>query len=137
MASLAVLSSAFNTQLTEFVEDMLRIFPESVDLQTAKNSIATIRKTNPRIISTAWHKYVTIPYAAKIDEGDLAYFLEKDYNSDLVNISSATGDPHGKIAGIIDRLRTPIKEMGSENHRMVLKFLQNLTKLTTMINAAK
>lgn len=133
MTSPAVLSSAFNTQLEELVEDMLRIFPESVDIQTAKNSFLTIRKANPRLMSTIWHKHVTIPYATKIGEGNIGYFLEKNYNSDL----AAAGDPNGKIADSIDRLRTPIRDMGATNQAMVLKYLQNLTKLTTLMNISK
>ena len=134
----AVLTSAFNMQFEELVADILRIFPDNIDVQAAKNSFAMARKLNPRIISTIWHKHVSVPYAAKIDEGDLGYFLDKDYNADLAAAASSgasSGGASEKIAAGIARLREPIREMGHSNQQQVLKYLQNLTKITTMMNA--
>ena len=44
------LLTAFNDHFVEFLSDIQRVFPEDVDILTAKNALLTIRKTNPKII---------------------------------------------------------------------------------------
>ena len=44
--------TAFNNQFLEFVEDILRLFPNDKDLITTKNSLLLMKKMNPRLIAT-------------------------------------------------------------------------------------
>ena len=116
---------AFNDHFIEMVEDIALVFPDDMDILSAKNSLITLRKMNPKILIRSWNKYVVSKYHKEIENGDLSYFLDKDYTEDLAASSESK-----RIMSAIDRLRNPIKSMSPENQEKILKYLQNLSKLT-------
>jgi len=122
------LVSVFNDHFAEFVSDIQSIFPEDVDILTAKNALIAIRKANPKLIVKIWVKYVVMPYKAQIDSGDINFFISKDYSADLVRNDNAD-----KIMESINRLRDPIKQMSADNQAKTMKYIQNLSKLALMI----
>jgi hypothetical protein len=122
------LVSVFNDHFAEFVSDIQSIFPEDVDILTAKNALIAIRKANPKLIVKIWLKYVVMPYKAQIDSGDINFFISKDYSADLVRNDNAD-----KIMESINRLREPIKQMSLDNQAKTMKYIQNLSKLALMI----
>ena len=122
------LVSIFNDHFAEFVSDIQSIFPEDVDILTAKNALIAIRKANPKLIVKIWVKYVVMPYKAQIDSGDINFFISKDYSADLVRNDNAD-----KIMESIIRLREPIKQMSLDNQAKTMKYIQNLSKLALMI----
>jgi len=121
------LLTAFNDHFVEFLSDIQRVFPEDVDILTAKNALLTIRKTNPKIIVKIWTTCVVGEYKKEIDAGDIAFFINKDYTKDI-----ATSNSSDKITESIDRLRNPVKQMSAEDQVKVMKYIQNLTKLATL-----
>jgi hypothetical protein len=121
------LLTAFNDHFVEFLSDIQRVFPEDVDILTAKNALLTIRKTNPKMIVKIWNKFIVGEYKKEIDAGDIDFFINKDYSKDIEN--SASSD---KITESIDRLRNPVKQMSVEDQSKVMKYIQNLTKLATL-----
>ena len=119
--------SAFNSHFMELVEDIVTVFPDDVDILTAKNSFITIKKMNPKLLIKAWDTFVVSKYNNEIETGNISYFLDKDYTEDL------EANPNSKqIIEAIDRLRVPIKTMTGENQDKILKYLQNLCKLTLL-----
>lgn len=120
--------SVFNNHFSEFVDDIQSVFPDDVDILTAKNSLLTIRKANPKLLVKIWVNYVYTPYKEQIDLGNIDFFLSKDYSSDLSKNENAE-----KIMESINRLRKPIKEMSAENQAKTMKYIQNLSKLAVMI----
>jgi hypothetical protein len=124
----ANLLTVFNDHFAEFVSDIQSVFPDDPDILTAKNSLLAIRKANPKLLVKIWIKYVYSPYKGQIDNGDINFFLTKDYASDLTR-----SDNSEKIMEAIDRLRNPIKNMNPENQAKTMKYIQNLSKLSIMI----
>ena len=122
------LITIFNDHFAEFVSDIQSIFPEDVDILTAKNALIAIRKANPKLIVKIWVKYVVVPYKAQIDSGDINFFISKDYSADLIRNDNAD-----KIMESINRLREPIKQMSLDNQAKTMKYIQNLSKLALMI----
>jgi len=122
--------SAFNDHFVEFVTDVHRVFPDDVDVLTAKNSLLAIRKANPKIIVKIWNTFVVGKYKNQIESGDIDFFVNKDYGNDLVTNSNSD-----KIMESIDRLRIPVKNMNPEDQNKVMKYIQNLTKLATLCEA--
>lgn len=118
---------AFNNHFMEMVEDIACVFPDDLDILSAKNSLIAIRKMNPKILIRSWDTFVVSKYQEEIQNGDLTYFLNKDYTEDV-----KTSPESERILGAIDRLRNPIKQMSSENQAKILKYLQNLSKLTSV-----
>jgi hypothetical protein len=116
--------SAFNTHFIEFISDVQSVFPENADVLTAKNSLMLIRKANPKMIIKIWKSNIVDKYKPQIESGDISFFIEKDYSSDLSKTEYSD-----KIMEGIDRLRKPIKDMMPENREKTMKYIQNLTKL--------
>ena len=122
------LVSIFNDHFAEFVSDVQSVFPDDTDILTAKNSLLAIRKANPKLLVKIWVNYVYTPYKSQIDNGDINFFLSKDYGSDL-----SMNDNSEKIMESIDRLRTPVKNMNPSNQAKTMKYIQNLSKLSVMV----
>jgi hypothetical protein len=122
------LLAVFNDHFSEFVGDIHSVFPDDTDILTAKNALLAIRKANPKLLVRIWIKYVVAPYKDKIDAGDINFFVDKDYSTDLVKNDNAD-----KIMEAIDRLRNPVKQMTAENQAKTMKYIQNLSKLALMI----
>lgn len=116
---------AFNDHFIEMIEDIASVFPDDMDILSAKNSLITLRKMNPKMIIRSWNTYVVSKYHTEIEGGDLSYFLNKDYTEDVAGSSESK-----RIMTAIDRLRNPIKAMDKVNQDKILKYLQNLSKLT-------
>jgi hypothetical protein len=124
----ANLVSVFNEHFAEFVGDIYGAFPDNVDVLTAKNALLAIKKANPKLLVKIWTTYVVAPYKDRIDAGDIHFFIDKDYSTDLSRNANAD-----KIMESINKLRDPVKQMSPENQAKTMKYIQNLTKLSLMI----
>jgi len=122
------LLSVFNNHFTEFVDDIQSVFPDDVDILTAKNALTAIRKANPKLLVSVWLLFVYNPYKTQIDAGDINFFIEKDYSNDLSSNKNSE-----KIMESINRLREPVKQMSTENRAKTMKYIQNLSKLALMV----
>ena len=119
--------TAFNDHFSDFINDVQSVFPEDPDILTAKNALTAIRKANPKMIVKIWKAFIADKYREEIEAGDITFFANKDYSSD-VSVSQNSD----KIMESIDRLRTPIKNMSPENQAKTMKYIQNLTKLSEL-----
>ena len=119
--------TAFNDHFIEFVNDVHCVFPDDADILATKNSLTTIRKLNPKMIVKIWNAFIVSKYKSEIEAGNIEFFINKDYSQD-VSVSNNSD----KIMESIDRLREPIKNMSVENQAKVMKYIQNLTKLSQL-----
>ena len=119
--------TAFNDHFIEFINDVHLVFPEDVDILSAKNSLTLIRKANPKMIVKIWNAFIVGKYKGEIEAGNLDFFINKDYSQDVSNAANSD-----KIMEAIDRLRAPIKNMTTENQAKVMKYIKNLTKLAEL-----
>jgi hypothetical protein len=119
--------TAFNDHFIEFVTDIQSVFPEDHDILVAKNSLLAIRKANPKMIVKIWNTFIVGKYKVEIEKGDISFFINKDYSQDLMYAENSS-----KIMESIDRLRLPIKSMNIEEQAKTMKYIQNLTKLSSI-----
>ena len=119
--------SAFNDHFMEFLNDVHMLFPEDVDVLTAKNALLQVRKANPKMIVKIWQTFIVDKYRTEIESGIIDFFLNKDYSDDLMNSENSS-----KILSSINRLREPIRQMDDENQKKTMKYIQNLTKLSDL-----
>ncbi len=117
----------FNDHFVEFISDIQHVFPENADILAAKNSLIAIRKANPKMIVKIWNDYVVGQYKSEIESGNLSFFIDKDYSQDIADLGKSD-----QIAAAIDRLRNPIKQMSKEDQLKSMKYIQNLTKLSSI-----
>jgi len=122
--------TAFNDHFIDFVSDIQSVFPEDVDLLSAKNSLLAIRKANPKMIVKIWNAFIVGKYKAEIEAGDISFFLNKDYSQDVANSQNSD-----KIMEAINRLRGPIQQMSPDSQSKTMKYIQNLTKLASLCDA--
>ena len=116
---------AFNNHFFEFIDDILRIFPENTEVEFAKTSFQTIKQANPTVIIKSWFSLVYTPYSQVIDAGDITFFFEKDYSNDLSGVHNSQS-----ILKMIDAFREPVKQMSDANRVHATKYIQNLSKLS-------
>lgn len=124
MSTQSNILTTFNDHFIEFIDDIVRIFPDDTDLLTLKNFFILIRKNNPRLIIKVFNTYVYTKYHLQIENGNIHFFIEKDYNDDLSN-----NDNSHKIVDSINRLREPIRQMNDSEKEKTIKYMQNLCKL--------
>ena len=119
--------TAFNDHFIDFVSDVQSVFPEDPDILSTKNGLVAVRKANPKMIVKIWNSFVVGKYKSEIEAGNIGFFIDKDYASDVS--AAANSD---KIMESINRLREPIRQMTLESQAKTMKYIQNLTKLAAM-----
>ena len=119
--------TAFNDHFIEFINDVHRVFPEDVDILTAKNGLTAVRKANPKLIVKIWKSCIADKYKKEIESGNIDFFINKDYSNDLSGSQNSD-----KIMESINRLRSPIKNMNENDQAKTIKYIQNLTKISEM-----
>lgn len=119
----------FNNQFFEFIEDIDTIIPNNKDFLNAKNYFINMRKLNPKLIIKIWKVRVTSKYKIQIEQGDIAFFLKKDYADDLNNTDSSE-----LLIAKINLIKEIINNMEKENQLKCIKYIQNLTKLSELYN---
>jgi hypothetical protein len=127
MSDKSTLLRAFNTHFFEFLDDLLVVFPDNKEISYAKTSFETIKRANPTAIIKSWYNFVFLPYKDIIDNGNLTFFIDKDYGSDLSHLNRSED-----IIKMIDNIRNPIREMDETNKTHALKYAQNLSKLSDL-----
>jgi len=118
---------AFTGHLMEFAREIKRVFPEDADLRTGALFLEGLVKVNPKSVILGWKECVNDLYKDQILAGNLDYFIDKDYNSDLEGSQNK-----GKLLKTIDAFRKRVKNMGEDNKKKSMKYVQNLTKLCSM-----
>ena len=129
MGDKSTVLKTFNIQFFNFLDDIIKVFPDKDDIKVGKKSFETIKRANPTIIIKIWFLHVYTTYRESIDNGDIEYFIHKDYQDDLQGVSN-----NGEVLRIINTLRQPIGEMDDVNKQHTIKYLQILSKLSEMYN---
>ena len=123
------LKEVFCTQLIEFMDDILRVFPNNLDLKTGKTFIIGLTKVSKRKLIGIWKTSVVDIYEEAIMNGDKEYFINKDYSSDLGEGGT------DKMMSVVEDVRVLIRNTSEENKDIAIKYLQNLTKICKLYYA--
>jgi hypothetical protein len=117
----------FNDHFFEFFEDVLKILPDNMHIKTALRSFKTVSDLNKSILIKCWHKFVYMKYIDVINTGDITFFFEKDYSTDISHLSNSNN-----IMDIIDTIRQPVKDACENpvNKQHVVTYIQNLSRLS-------
>jgi hypothetical protein len=111
----------FNDCFEELLDTIVKLFPDDGDILSTKATVKLMRKTNPKLILTVWNDQVKQKYGEYIAQGDINFFIEKDYSQDLKDSTNSS-----KIIEVIDRIREPLNKLNSEQKETVVYYLQNL-----------
>ena len=75
------------------------------------------------------YQYIIDKYSQEIEAGSIDFFVDKDYSLDINGT-----DNSDKIMGFINRLREPIRNMSSDDQLIIMKYMQNLSKISILCN---
>ena len=121
----SVIIKGFNKHFEDFIEDIQGVFPDDDEVDTMKSLLYVLKKTNPRLILEYWSSYISVPYKTPIENGDISFFINKDYSDlDIVMTDS--------VSSFIERLRGYVTNMTEENQKKSMKYIQNLCSLTKL-----
>jgi hypothetical protein len=125
MSNKSTILKTFNSHFFEFIDDVIRIFPENKEIKQARTSFEIIKTANPTSIVKAWYKFVYSPYITVIEAGDVTFFFDKDYSGDINHLANSN-----EIMRVIDTIREPVRSMTDVEHGFTMKYIQNLSKLS-------
>ena len=121
--------SAFNDHFMQFVQDIQLVFPDNSDIAAVSLALGKLRKANPRLLIMSFKEHVVSGYRKEIEKGDINFFINNDYQNDLNNIGLGSSN---QILEKIDCLRGPVRDMNQNDQEKVIKYMQNLLKLSDM-----
>ena len=121
--------SAFNDHFMQFVQDIQLVFPDNSDIAAVCLALGKLRKANPRLLIMSFKEHVVSGYRKEIEKGDITFFINNDYQKDLNNIGIGSSN---QILEKIDCLRGPVRDMNQNDQEKVIKYMQNLLKLSDM-----
>ena len=117
------IAKTFNTHLGEFMDDIINVLPNEVDLLTSRTFLKGVVKVKPRLIITYWYKNIYLLYKEQIEKGDFEFFLKKDYNSDVADNDVLNG---------IEKMRVKISSLSPESRDKSVEYAKNLSKLSAL-----
>lgn len=129
MSNQTIVMRAFNQHLKDFVDDIQRLFPENVKVRAFKNSVETFIKMNPRKVIELWYQKITCKYLSEIMNEEIDFFLNKDYSQDVKEVE---GTGINVSIDLVEELRGPIKDMNEEDRKMAIKYVKEMTQLSTL-----
>jgi len=130
MSDRSLILRTFNKHFFEFLDDLVTLFPEMKDIKESRDYFEILKRANPTLLIKIWYTFIHTPYADVIENGDISFFFEKDYSSDLVYLHNAS-----EIIKVIDTtLREPLRNMDKENYDKCTKYIQILSKLCGAYN---
>ena len=128
----SIYMKTFNNQFFELCDDIHRVFPNEITIPQAKNLAMMVKKTNPKLLISIWHRYISLPYKevmlnSSVDECT-AFLLAKDYTHDVRNL--------GKNAQLtldtFENLREQVKVMNYDDQVKTIKYVTNMIKLSEL-----
>ena len=122
-----IILQTYLNQFSEFLDDTLILFPNDSDIKYCKNTFNIVKKTNPKMIIKTWKLFIADKYKSHIDNSDISFFINKNYNEDIKDINNSQ-----YVIKTINRLKNPISKMDLNNKMKCMKYIQNLSKLSEL-----
>jgi len=114
----------FNDEFMKFVNEVQSLFPDDKFIKKSRDGLELLKKANPKLVIKIWKEYIVDRYISEIEKGELDFFINKDYNTDVSQANNAN-----TIIESINRLREPVRNMGESNQATAMKYIQQLSKL--------
>lgn len=129
-----LLYTAFNSAVIDFLDDLGGSFPSCKSISALKEFYEIGAKANKRGPMTMIHDLMMVPYGAHIRGHDEAFFMARDYTTDL-DAANRAGCPKGgtDVVGIIKGLW---KDMTPEDKACVFGHLDEIVDIYDSIQAS-
>lgn len=127
----SVLVKVFSEQCEELYQDLLKIYPNNIDIKTGLTMVQTMKRFNPKLMIKKYKESVNDVYYDKIMRGDLEYFIQKDYLDDCHKVGY---DQKGaqEQNDWIESLKKLYTQQDEKNKVKLKKYFQQLSKICRM-----
>jgi hypothetical protein len=113
----------FNTTFIEFINDIIRIFPEDPDIQIYKAAIETAIALDPKFIITRFNETLVKDYGKELLERNDNFFINYNY-TDIIAQNQGYN-------AIITKIKNAWVQMNNENKEVIWKYFKILILLAT------
>jgi len=114
----------FNVTFTEFIDDVISLFPNDSDLRMYKTAIVTAIKFDNKLAINIFNDSVVNKYGKQLLDRDESFFLNHDYNEVGIN---------KEYNALIDKVKNYWTTMNDENKNIVWKYFKVLILLSQKI----
>mgnify|MGYP003340340298 CR=1 FL=1 len=111
----------FNETFKEFIEDLIRIFPDDPEFRLYEIAIMGALNTNELLVINIFNEHVVKPYGDKLLEKDNDFFVSHKYDH-LLTMNESAMD-------IIDKIKSYWCEMSDDVKETVWKYFKVLILL--------
>lgn len=111
---------AFYNNFNDFVDQLIRVFPNDVDFPTYQAGMSLFKMTNPMLPITEFRRCV-LPFADQIAAKDEAFFL--NYSYDEFTSTDNTLEP------VIGKLKGMWSGLSESNRGHVWEYISLLSKI--------
>lgn len=118
----------FNQTFSEFVEDIIRVFPSDPDFRMYQVAIQTALMMDETLVRTVFHEKVVVPYGDKILARDDSFFLSHTYDE--------VTSEHNNATDLINKVKDYYGQMKEEDQETVWKYFRILVLLDRKITSA-
>ncbi len=124
MSNNSLVIQAFFKHFDEFMDDILRVYPDNKKYLKLRMYFDALKKANPRMLLMCWKSMLTEPYRKEIESGDISFFMNKDYTEDVDWVNK-----RHKCAEQVAELRASVRDMSPDNVSKAMTYVQNLSKI--------
>ena len=117
-----ILIDAFFNQFTEFLKELVSMYPDDQDFKVYSDTVSLIRSTNPMLVINFIKTEIVDHHLEQIKNKDEAFFMNYDYETRKdVDLD------------IVNKLKRYIDGMTPNSKDMVWKYIDIITKLCIKI----
>jgi hypothetical protein len=116
----------FNRQIQDFLKKLIEVLPKEDNIKTLNTMVNTFCKYNPVKLISIWHYYIALPYFNIISSGDIAYFENKNYSNDLVDLKGNAE----YVLQCYNKVKISISKLDNKIKQSIMQYVQILTKLS-------
>lgn len=116
---------AFNTLVIQFIDDLIKTFPEENDFKIYRRGIIMLNSANVKKFSQLFNNYISI-YKKDILNKNETFFLETNYTEVIKNKTDT-------LDNLILKLKSYWKTLSESNKEKIWEYFHNLIKLNDLL----
>ena len=119
------LLETFNNHFCECVNYVHGIYPDDTTINTMLKSLNVFLMISKKKIILFFKSNIVDLYSKQIEDGDMSFFINKDYNDDV----SVVVDNNDFIINYINYIKSLVIGMNEEEQKNIMKYFKNLVVL--------
>ena len=124
----------FNTKITEFLNDLIRLFTDDADFKMYKTAISLAKLADEKKPLQYYKKFVTEEYKEHIRNKNDKFFLDHDYKEILSDSELSNEINSGDFSSqIVDRLKGYWSQISDENKEIVWNYFTLFLKISEKV----